>query len=128
MEATEATRITVDEVKERMKRGEPFTFIDARNAEAWREADEKLPGAIRVPAGEVANHLAQIPHDRAIVSYCTCSHEASSAQVAQELIDRGYKNVHPLYGGFDAWRAAQASVEAKQSEQSEQRAGGSRQS
>jgi hypothetical protein len=23
--------------------------------------------------------------------------------VAQELAERGWKNVHPLYGGFDAW-------------------------
>jgi rhodanese-related sulfurtransferase len=23
--------------------------------------------------------------------------------VAQELSERGWKNTHPLYGGFDAW-------------------------
>jgi rhodanese-related sulfurtransferase len=34
--------------------------------------------------------------------------------VAQELMSRGYKNVHPLYGGFDAWRDAHAPLEAKQ--------------
>jgi rhodanese-related sulfurtransferase len=37
--------------------------------------------------------------------------------VAQELIEHGYKNVHPLYGGFDAWREAGAPLEAKQKEQ-----------
>ncbi|HXG64043.1 MAG TPA: rhodanese-like domain-containing protein [Blastocatellia bacterium] len=67
----EPTRITVEEVRERMGRGEPFTFIDARNPKAWGEADQKLPGAIRVPADEVDKHLAEIPHDRAIVTYCT---------------------------------------------------------
>lgn len=67
----EATRITVDEVRERMKRGEPFTFIDTRNPKAWGEADEKLPGAIRVPADEAAAHISEIPHDRAIITYCT---------------------------------------------------------
>jgi rhodanese-related sulfurtransferase len=29
-------------------------------------------------------------------------------------MSRGYKNVHPLYGGFDAWRDAGAPLEAKQ--------------
>ena len=27
--------------------------------------------------------------------------------MAQELADRGWKNVHPLYGGFDAWNSFQ---------------------
>lgn len=67
----EATRVTADEVKERMDRGEQFTFLDTRNPQAWGEADTKLPGAIRVPANEVAQHLKQIPHDRAVITYCT---------------------------------------------------------
>ena len=67
----EATRVTVDEVKERMERGEQFTFLDTRNPTAWGEADTKLPGAIRVPANEVEQHLNQIPHDRTVITYCT---------------------------------------------------------
>ena len=43
--AMEATRVTVDEVKERMERGEQFAFVDTRNPQAWGEADTKLPGA-----------------------------------------------------------------------------------
>jgi rhodanese-related sulfurtransferase len=69
--AVEATRVTVDEVKERMERGEQFTFVDTRNPQAWGEADTKLPGAIRVPAGEVKQHLDEIPRDRAVITYCT---------------------------------------------------------
>ena len=67
----EVTRVTVDEIRKRMESGEPFTFIDARNAKAWGEARETLPGAIRVPADEVSNHLSEIPHDRVIITYCT---------------------------------------------------------
>jgi rhodanese-related sulfurtransferase len=67
----EATRITVDELKERMDRGEPFTILDTRNPKAWGDADTKLPGAIRVPADEVDQHLKDIPHDRVIITYCT---------------------------------------------------------
>ena len=40
----EPTRVTVDEVKERMGRGEQFAFIDTRNPKAWGESDAKLPG------------------------------------------------------------------------------------
>ena len=67
----EATRVTTDEVKERMDRGEQFTFVDTRNPQAWGEADAKLPGAIRVPADEVGQHLDEIPRDRAVITYCT---------------------------------------------------------
>ena len=67
----EATRVTVDEVKERMDRGEEFTFVDTRNPKAWAEATTKLPGAIRVPADEVLERLDEVPHDRTIITYCT---------------------------------------------------------
>ena len=65
------TRVTVDELKERMARGEQFAFIDTRNPKAWGEAREKLPRAIRVPSEEVEQHLDEIPKDRAVITYCT---------------------------------------------------------
>lgn len=67
----EATRVTVDEVRERMERGEQFAFVDTRNPVAWGESDVKLPGAIRVPADELGQHLSEIPRDRAVITYCT---------------------------------------------------------
>jgi rhodanese-related sulfurtransferase len=67
----EVTRVTVDEVGERMDRGEAFTFVDTRNPQAWGEATAKLPGAIRVPADEVEQHLNEIPRDRTVITYCT---------------------------------------------------------
>jgi rhodanese-related sulfurtransferase len=33
--------------------------------------------------------------------------------VAQELLERGWKNAHPLYGGFDAWVEAGYPTEPK---------------
>jgi rhodanese-related sulfurtransferase len=34
--------------------------------------------------------------------------------VAQALMDHGLKNVHPLYGGFDAWTEARLPVDPKE--------------
>jgi rhodanese-related sulfurtransferase len=67
----EPTRVTVDELKERIAREEEFAFVDTRNPTAWAEAETKLPGAIRVPADEVGEHLGQIPKDRTVITYCT---------------------------------------------------------
>ena len=58
-------------MKERMDRGEPFAFVDTRNPKAWGEAETKLPGAVRVPADELDEHLSEIPRDRAVITYCT---------------------------------------------------------
>ena len=67
----EVTRVTVDEVKERMDRGERFAFVDTRNPQAWGEATTKLPGAIRITADDVEQHLNEVPRDRTVITYCT---------------------------------------------------------
>jgi len=67
----EITRITVDEVRERLARGEPLTIVDARSAEAWGKAETQIPGSVRVPPDDVAGHVDQVPPERAIVTYCT---------------------------------------------------------
>lgn len=67
----EATRITTDEIKERMDRGEEFAFVDIRNPQAWAESDKKLPHAIRVLKEQLGQHLNEIPRDRVVITYCT---------------------------------------------------------
>lgn len=67
----EVPRITPDQLKRRMDAGEQFTLIDVRNPRAWAESDEKMEGAVRVPADDLKSHFSEIPKDRAIVTYCT---------------------------------------------------------
>jgi rhodanese-related sulfurtransferase len=64
-------RISIDELRKRRNAGEDFVFIDSRNPVAWGESDVKAPGAIRVPADRVSQHLAAIPKDKPLVVYCT---------------------------------------------------------
>ncbi|MFN2598499.1 MAG: rhodanese-like domain-containing protein [Pyrinomonadaceae bacterium] len=33
--------------------------------------------------------------------------------MALQLLEKGWKNVHPLYGGFDAWAEAGLPVDPK---------------
>jgi len=67
----DAPRITVDEVRRRMEQGEEFTFIDARNPDAWAHSDAVAPKAMRIPADKLDENLARIPRERPIVTYCT---------------------------------------------------------
>ena len=68
-------RVTAEEVMRWMDRGEAVVFVDTRNPQAWGQSNEKLPGAIRIPVGEVERHLSEIPKsvpgERWIVTYCT---------------------------------------------------------
>jgi len=67
----EPTRVTVEEVKARIDRGEPIAFLDTRSEEAWAKSDIRIKGAIRVPPKDVDRYLQQIPRNRSLVTYCT---------------------------------------------------------
>ena len=67
----DVTRVTADEVKARMDRGEKFSFIDARNPEAWADSDVKLPGALRMRPEDAEKRVGDLPRDRTIITYCT---------------------------------------------------------
>ena len=67
----EATRVTVEEIKDRMNRGEEFVFVDTRNPQAWGEATAKLPNALRIPADQVDVLAKEVAHDRTVITYCT---------------------------------------------------------
>ncbi len=70
-QADEVSRVTADEVKTRMERGEPIAFVDSRSDHAWSSSSEQIRGSIRVPPQDAASHLAEVPKDRSIVVYCT---------------------------------------------------------
>jgi len=70
-QTTQVGRVSAEDVKARLARGEPIVFIDSRNPTAWGESDVKIPGAIRVEADRVRDHLSEIPRGRPIVAYCT---------------------------------------------------------
>ena len=42
-----SSRLTVDDVKRRLDRGEKVTFINTRNPIAWTASKVKVPGAVR---------------------------------------------------------------------------------
>lgn len=78
-------------------------FLDVRIPDAWDQATDTVSGAIRLPPAEVENHLRWIPQGRPVVTYADRGHEFSSVRAAEALIQNGWRDVHPLEGGFQAW-------------------------
>lgn len=71
MQTSTDVRVSVDEVRGQLERGEPIVVLDVRNPQAWAASDVKLPGAIRIPLDELAGRADELPRDRPIVAYCT---------------------------------------------------------
>jgi len=77
------------------------------------ESNLKLPGAVRVEADRVRDHLHEIPRGRGLVPYCAGPNEEASVRVAEELMRQGFADVHALVGGFEAWKRAGCTLEHK---------------
>ena len=66
------TKVTVDEVREQLGRADGrITIVDARSDHAWKEAETKAGGAIRIPPDEAEKHIADVRKDDYVVTYCT---------------------------------------------------------
>jgi rhodanese-related sulfurtransferase len=65
------TPVSASEAKQMLDSGLHVIFVDARNPVAWGQASHKLPGAIRIPADEVNQHLRELPTEGPVVTYCT---------------------------------------------------------
>lgn len=70
-EEIDVSRVTADEVKERMDKGEPLAFVDSRSEKSWGEADAQIPGSVRVPPDRAEELVSGVPKDRSVVTYCT---------------------------------------------------------
>jgi rhodanese-related sulfurtransferase len=78
--------------------------VDVRIEQSFRAGH--IPGALNVPVGEVearAPEILRLSAGRAIVTYCSCVHEHTSAVAAQTLAAAGAKDVGALLGGYPAW-------------------------
>ncbi|MDB5774819.1 MAG: Alkaline phosphatase like protein [Herbaspirillum sp.] len=97
-------RISVDELHQMFEQGLAPTVVDVRSQLSQR--DGRIPGAYPVFMKDLATFALDAATDSEIIVYCACPNEASAAQVAKELMQRGYSKVRPLQGGIDAWVAA----------------------
>jgi membrane protein DedA with SNARE-associated domain/rhodanese-related sulfurtransferase len=99
-------RMTVDELKARLDRGEPIAVFDLRSPLDVAALPSTIPGARWISAAEFEDRefARDVPADRDVVLFCTCPNEATSARVALRLHGEGLTRIRPLAGGLDAWR------------------------
>ncbi len=95
--------ITVQELKEKLDRGDDFIFIDVREQ---HEYDAFNLGATLHPVGGILQIVEEYDDfkDKEIVVHCRSG--ARSGQAKAYMMQFGYTNVRNLLGGVLAWQDA----------------------
>lgn len=91
--------ISVQELKEKLDKGEDFQLIDVR--EDFEYQVSNLGGEL-IPLGGILIETDKIAKDKDVVIMCR-SGKRSAAAVMQ-LEAQGYTNLYNLYGGILAWQ------------------------
>jgi rhodanese-related sulfurtransferase len=95
------TNITVDELKNRMDKGEEINLVDVR--EPYERADFNIGGR-HVPIGKIQTmQLDELEDlkDKEVILYCRSGNRSGIA--GQFLEQFGFKNTVNLTGGMLAW-------------------------
>ncbi|CAG4991206.1 Sulfurtransferase [Dyadobacter sp. CECT 9275] len=98
--------ITVEELKERLEKGEDLHFYDVREE---HEYEEDNLGAVLIPLAELPDHLDELSalKDEEIIIHCRSG--ARSGKAAAFLQSQGYTNVRNVLGGILAYRELEES-------------------
>ncbi|QJW88834.1 rhodanese-like domain-containing protein [Spirosoma taeanense] len=94
--------ITVQELKERLDKGEKLNLIDVREPNEY-EADNI--GATLIPLGDLPYRIDELDglQDEEVIVHCRSG--ARSARAQQYLEENGFNNVRNVTGGMLAYRA-----------------------
>jgi rhodanese-related sulfurtransferase len=113
-------RISVEELKQMIDKGSAnLVTVDVRDGGSYEAGHIK--GAVNIyydPTADPMDRqmmLMALPMDKLIVTYCDCTDDASSANIAQELYKLGYDRdkVKVLAGGSLRWVELKYPMEAK---------------
>ncbi|MEM6992278.1 MAG: Grx4 family monothiol glutaredoxin [Myxococcota bacterium] len=86
------------EVKAMLDAGEDFWFLDVRTPS---EAETASIDGAKLLTKEVFTEVMALPKDTKLVLHC--HHGMRSFQAAEHFTQQGFKNVHNMAGGIDAW-------------------------
>ena len=94
--------ITVQELKERLDKGEKLNLFDVREP---NEYEEDNIGATLIPLGDLSYRLDELDglQDEEVIVHCRSGKRSGMAQ--QILEQNGFNNVRNVIGGMLAYRA-----------------------
>jgi rhodanese-related sulfurtransferase len=93
---------TVDDVKQRLDRGDKFVLVDVREESEYQK--DHLPGAIHLGKGVIERDIEHKVPDVNTPLVLYCGGGFRSALAADNLQKMGYTNVISMDGGVRGWR------------------------
>ncbi len=81
-------------------------FIDARHPFLYKKAHIKDAISLYYRIADTSDLLPMIKKDQAVVIFCGGPGCDQADQLAQIMVQKGYRNVMVFPGGMDEWRAA----------------------
>jgi hydroxyacylglutathione hydrolase len=97
-------RVSAEELKKLIAEGKAV-IVDVRAAEVYKA--EHIKGAMSLPLDKIeAGQFKELPHDKRIITYCSCPAENSSVHASVLIGKAGFKDVGTLLGGTAAWEKA----------------------
>ena len=101
---THVRRTSPQELRGRLDAGSAVTLLDARRSATFDESPVQAAGALRYDIDRPSLQTLQVQVERngEVVAYCDCPDEATSTQVALQLLRAGYERVSVVRGGFQA--------------------------
>jgi len=103
-------RITPDELKARLERGERVTILDVRGDDEVAVAPHTLPGALWIRPDDLPRRLRDLPRDAMVVLYGRRLKRPKSGPTIPYA--NASVRVRPLAGGLPAWRRRGYPVQA----------------
>lgn len=95
--------ITVQELKQKLDRGDSFIFIDVREPYEYEEFNI---GASLIPLGGLMGRISELSGKEGEEIVVHCRSGARSGMAQQLLQGIGFTNVRNLTGGILAWQDA----------------------
>jgi rhodanese-related sulfurtransferase len=96
--------LTVQQVAEKLRRGEKFHFVDVREDDEWRTGHAR--GAVHLGRGVLERDIEAAIPDRSAEIVLYCGGGFRSALAAESLQKMGYTRVISMDGGIRGWREA----------------------
>ncbi|TFG24450.1 MAG: pyridine nucleotide-disulfide oxidoreductase, partial [Promethearchaeota archaeon] len=88
-------------------KGEDNIILDVRTPEEFKS--RTIEGAINIPLEALRNRLNEIPKGKPIITFCEVGYRSYLA--TRILLQRGYKEIYELTGGFKTYEIASATTE-----------------
>lgn len=99
---TDWKEISIQETRDKIESGN-VTVIDIRDPGSYEATH--IPDAIQLSGLTIEDFIAKTDKETPLIVYCYHGHSSQGA--ASFFVEKGFKEVYSMAGGFEAWRYTQ---------------------